>query len=68
MSDAATNETAYPIFTELAHELDLPNEADLTASAPPRFADFLVRDAFSGKHRTGNGETEDGGAPISHAT
>ncbi|WP_438388521.1 hypothetical protein [Actinopolyspora saharensis] len=61
MSNNATDETNNPIFAELTRELADPTESDLRVSSPPEFAELLVNDALSGRHR----DNEDEVTPLS---
>lgn len=49
------------IFAELAREFDDPTDSELTVSQPPEFADSLVDEALSGRHR-GTGEADESGS------
>ncbi|NYH80772.1 hypothetical protein FHR84_004140 [Actinopolyspora biskrensis] len=61
MTNNATDETNNPIFAELTRELADPSESDLRVSPPPEFAELLVNEALSGRHR----DNEDGVTPLS---
>lgn len=40
-----------PIFAELASEVNLPGLSEITFSQPPHFAEKLISEALSGRHR-----------------
>ncbi|WP_019856119.1 hypothetical protein [Actinopolyspora mortivallis] len=57
MSEHTTDEELNPIFAELTREMPDPTESDLTVSPPPEFAELLVNEALSGRHRESEDDT-----------